>query len=139
VKVWLKRGLGCLTITFAVCALGLWLMAKACNRICPDREVQRLQSPDGRHIVTHILGDPCGGATVDFTHEVRLSRRDGKDSIVLLETYHSPKGIEIRWTDSFHVEVLGNGMDQVRVLRRYDKLQWSDISIRILLDNEVSQ
>ena len=137
VKAWLKRGLSCLTITCIVSALALLLVLKACDRYCSDTEAQRVQSPDGRYVVTHAFGDNCGGATVAYSHTVRLSRRDApKDSIVLFETYRSPKGIEIRWTDPLHLEVVANGMDDVRVLRIYSKLQWADVSIQILVDGD---
>jgi hypothetical protein len=56
-----------------------------------------------------------------------------------LKTYHRPRSIEVRWTDAFHVDVVANGMDKVSVLKRYDKPQWGDISIRIVLDNEISR
>jgi len=98
-KAWLKGCLSCLSITLAVLVFVVWLALKACDRYCPDTEAQRIQSPDGRYLVTQTFGDSCGGATVAFSHTVRLSRKDApQDGVALIETYGSPKDTEIRWS-----------------------------------------
>src|SRR5688572_10048339 len=63
-KTWLKRGLSCLTITLGLSVIALWLLSKACEHLCPDTEAKRLESPDKQYVVSHTIGDNCGGATV---------------------------------------------------------------------------
>jgi hypothetical protein len=133
-QTWLKGGLPCLTIATAPIVILLWLPVKACERACPDKEAQRIESPDARYVVTHSFGDNCGGATVAFSHSVRLSQA-GKANInvLLIETYRSPTAIDLRWIDSRHLEVVARGMRDVRVLHAYSRPQWEDVTVTISL------
>ena len=93
-------------------------------------------SPDGRYVVTHTYGDNCGGATVAYSHSVQLHQTARpRRGVLLLDTYRSPKGIEIRWVDPHHLEVVGNGMKDVSVRYKYAEAQWEDVAVRVVLND----
>lgn len=132
----LKKFLTCVTIPLAVLMVLLVVLAVLRKRFSPDREVQRIESPDRHYEVREVLQDTCEGALGGYIGIVSLNRRDQpKDGITLLESYHAPTSVELRWTGPRHLEVVATGMNRVTVLNLYRDARAFDVQVRIRLDD----
>lgn len=132
----LKRFFTCVMVVLAALMVLLIVLAVLKKRFCPDREVQRIESPDGRYEAREVLEDTCQGALGGYIGIVSLNRRDQpKDRITLLETYNAPTRVDMRWTGSGHLEVVATGTNRVTVLNLYKEVRAFDVQVRIRLED----